>query len=99
MVMNGSVMGSVKQLLQIVPEMEEFDEESQEREARKMQPNKRTKLMVCDSVEQCLKSSSSSSSLPARQKSSVEPESDSPAKYNIDHLLMQLAKQVCEHPH
>lgn len=85
-------MSTIKQLLQVVPEMEKFDEEAKEREVRKVQPSKKSKLLVCDSIEQCFKSSSS---VPARQKLSVEAESDNPAKYNIDHLLMQLAKQVC----
>lgn len=88
------LISPITQLLQVVPEMEEFDEEPKEREVRKVQPSKRSKLLVCDSVEQCFKNSSS---VPARQKSSGETESDNPAKYNIDNLLMQLAKQVCQH--
>ncbi|XP_050728416.1 uncharacterized protein LOC127004578 [Eriocheir sinensis] len=88
-IVSGPIMDNL-QLLQVVPEMEEFGEEPREREARKALPSKRSKLMVCDGVEQCFKNTST---LPTRQKSSVEPESDNPAKYNIDHLLMQLAKQ------
>ncbi|XP_063865975.1 uncharacterized protein LOC135103507 isoform X2 [Scylla paramamosain] len=79
------------QLLQVVPEMEKLDEEAQEREVKKVQPSKRaSKLLACESVEHCFKNGSSVS---ARQKSSVETESENPAKYNIDYLLMQHVKQ------
>ena len=76
----------------MVPEIEKFDEESHERQLRKVQSSKRSnKLLTCESVDQCFKNSSGVS---ARQKSTLETESDNPAKYNIDYLLMQHAKQV-----
>ena len=72
--------------------MEKIDEEVQEREVKKVQPSKRAnKLLGCENVDHCFKNSSSVSS---RQKSTVETESDNPAKYNIDYLLMQHVKQV-----
>ncbi|MPC17717.1 hypothetical protein E2C01_010580 [Portunus trituberculatus] len=91
---------------EVVPEMEKVDEESQEREVKKVQPSKRgSKLLACENVDHCFKNSGSVST---RQKSTVEAESDNPAKYNIDYLLMQHVKQELEklstpaqshHPH
>lgn len=84
-------------MLQVVPEIEKFDEKVQEREMRKVQPSKRSsKLLPCESAEQCFKNSGGVS---ARQKPTVEAESDNPAKYNIDYLLIQHSKQVSGKPY